>query len=287
MTPSTVHVYELSELLSHQSESTIKVLFTTMANAPASKPQIPRAADSIYIPLSLFFDFENEFVDKHSSLTNMMPSIAEFEASAQGLGLKLDDHIIIYDDFDNFCASRAWFMLLAMGFKNVKTLNGGLSAWLEAGYATVNQLAKPNAKSALKLEASENLSFVDAAYIQACLSGGTPIQIIDARSPGRFAGVEPEPRPKMRSGHIPTASNLHYSSLLDKGSFKSQEQLTALFKEKNINLQHEIITTCGSGITACIIAQAAYALGANCIRVYDGSWSEWGASDTLPIEVNK
>jgi len=304
MISTSISCYDLSQRIECKHTASIKILFTTMANAPASKPDLLRNGVSLYIPNSLFFDFENDFVDKETSLSNMMPSRNTFQVSAQKLGLNLDDEIVIYDDFGNFCASRAWFMLLSMGFTNVKTLDGGLPEWINCGYTTETSLISPNVQSNVQVKASVSYSFVDSDYICAALSASLSVnasqastaftleagttsksQLIDARSFGRFAGIEPEPRANMRSGHIPTSVNIHYASLQHAGKFKSVDELTVIFDDNNITLKEEMIISCGSGITACIVAQAAYSLGASCLKVYDASWSEWGASHTLPIEV--
>lgn len=282
------------------------MLFTTMANAPTSKPSLAKDCAQLYVPKSLFFDFENDFVNKESSLSNMMPSSSAFQLSAQKLGLNLDDEIVVYDDFGNFCASRAWFMLLSMGFTNVKTLDGGLPEWVRSGFSTKTSLINPSARSNVKVKPSIDYCFVDAGYICAALSSCLPVstfknstestlqpraifspQVIDARSSGRYTGIEPEPRANMRSGHIPRSLNIHYASLQRAGIFKSGDELAAIFEGNNIVLNQEIITSCGSGVTACIVAQAAYSLGASTVKVYDASWSEWGASQTLPIEVGE
>ncbi|WP_411693839.1 sulfurtransferase [Glaciecola sp.] len=291
MNSTTIQCEELAEKLSLVDSKNLKILYTTMAKGPISKPTPPNIACSEYIPDSLFFDFESDFVDHNASLSNMMPNREVFQASARNLGLNIDDEIVVYDDLDNFCASRAWFMLLSMGFENVRTLDGGLKAWNASSFDTHSNLSQVSSPSNVRLNPSSYFSFVNADYLVDKLSSNSSqrkvYQIIDARSPGRFAGSEAEPRENMRSGHIPTSVNIYYASLLEAACFKSKESLRAMFNENNIQLDNEIITSCGSGITACIIAQAAYSLGASCIRVYDGSWSEWGASQSFPVEVSQ
>ena len=292
MTATTLLCCELAKKIELFANHKFKILFTTMENAPTSKPDLVTQALPCYIPNSLFFDFENEFVDKNASLSNMMPSVDVFQSAARQLGLNLEDEIVIYDDFGNFCASRAWFMLLAMGFTNVKTLDGGLPEWLNGKHPTQTVLANPSSTSNVELKPSANFGFVSADYINDKISMWVSsknttdlIQIIDARSSGRYTGFESEPRANMRSGHIPMSSNIHYTSVQDNGAFKSYHELGSIFENKKIDLSNEIVSSCCSGVTACIIAQAAFSLGANCVKVYDASWSEWGASQTLPIEV--
>jgi thiosulfate/3-mercaptopyruvate sulfurtransferase len=265
-----------------------------MQSAPTSKPDLERSGLPCFIPNSLFFDFENEFVDKDASFSNMMPCVDVFQTAARRLGLNLEDEIVVYDDFGNFCASRAWFMLLAMGFTNVKILDGGLPEWLNSKHPTQKVLASPIATSSVELKPSANFRFVGADYISNKLSMLVSpknttdlIQIIDARSNGRYTGAEPEPRTNMRSGHIPMSSNIHYASVQVNGTFKSYNELVAIFENEKIDLSNEIVISCGSGITACIIAQAVFSLGASRVKVYDASWSEWGASQILPIEISQ
>jgi thiosulfate/3-mercaptopyruvate sulfurtransferase len=294
MTATTLLCCELAQKIELVANNKLKILFTTMENAPTSKPDLVRHSLPCYIPNSLFFDFENEFVDKNTPFSNMMPSVNVFQSAARQLGLNLEDEIVVYDDFGNFCASRAWFMLLAMGFTDVRVLDGGLPEWLNGKHPTQKGLASPIATSSIELTPSANFGFVGADYISNKLSMLVSpksktdlIQIIDARSNGRYTGTEAEPRDNMRSGHIPRSSNIHYASVQDNGAFKSYNELGSIFENKKIDLDNEIVTSCGSGITACIIAQAAFSLGANCIKVYDASWSEWGSSQTLPIEVGQ
>lgn len=265
-----------------------------MAGAPTSKPDITRGQANAFIPGAQFFDFENDFVDNSSQFSNMMPCTQQFELSAQKLGLNLHDEIVIYDDFGNFCASRVWFMLISMGFSNVKVLDGGLPQWLSEGFTTQSELCINEVPSSVKLIAAKQIGFVNAEYIQRQLANrqtntnaDSDIQIIDARGAGRFNGTQAEPRANMRSGHIPSSCNIHYASLQYEHQFKAKEQLERLFAAQDVDLTQAIVFSCGSGITACIVAQAAYILGARELYVYDASWSQWGADATLPVEVTK
>jgi thiosulfate/3-mercaptopyruvate sulfurtransferase len=294
MISTTISCNELAQKIELIAINSVKILFTTMANIPTSRPDVARDSSPLYIPNSLVFDFEHEFVDKKQPFSNMMPSVEAFQCGAQNLGLGFDDEIIVYDDFGNFCASRVWFMLISMGFTNVRTLDGGLPTWVRGNYPTVTRVARPHFTSNIQINPLSTMSFVDSQYISTKLTMlnsrtaiTASIQIIDARSNGRYTGSEPEPRANMRSGHIPKSVNIHYASLQSDGIFKSFDELKSIFDDSNINLHEEIITTCGSGVTACIVAQVAVSLGACCVKVYDASWSEWGASQTLPIEVNQ
>ncbi|MEQ3658420.1 MAG: sulfurtransferase [Glaciecola sp.] len=275
------------ELPEEPEVKSLKILFTSMIKAPASKPDIVQSNDA-YIPQSIYFDFETCFVDGNSALEHMMPPVAVFENEIAKLGLEMDDEIVIYDDFGNFCASRVWFMLTSMGFSKVRVLQGGLPTWLELAYPTQATLTSPKPSIVkVNLQVNRLMKFVDSDFMLSIInkrSGFERIQIVDARSVGRFEGTETEPRANMRSGHMPGASNLHYARLLEHGMFKEKYVLQDMFVEAGVDLNLPIVTSCGSGVTACILAQAYYELGNREIYVYDGSWSEWGASDSFPIE---
>lgn len=286
MLNTTIDCNALNNKISKGLPNGLKILFTTMANPIATKPSMAEGHKASFVPHSIFFDFENDFADKSSSLSNMMGPIGEVQLSCQRLGLKLSDEIVVYDDFGNFCASRVWFMLISLGFTNVKTLQGGLPAWNKLGLPTHSNTMLPAQASDVELAPSKQYEFVDAKYILSRLEDSyQSAQILDARSYARFSGTEADPRPNTRSGHIPGSTCMHYSSLLIDGCFKSKDELFDIFKDKKIHLEEDIITSCGSGITACIIAQAAFSLGAPSIKVYDASWSEWGADNKLPVKT--
>jgi thiosulfate/3-mercaptopyruvate sulfurtransferase len=289
MLTTTIDCTSLNKKISTDLPSGLKILFTTMASVVALKPNVMLSQDPVFIPHSIFFDFENDFSDKNSTFSNMMNSNENLQISIRKLGLNLNDEIVVYDDFGNFCASRVWFMLFSMGFTNVKTLEGGLPLWLEFGFNTQSTTVHPDHVSDVELSPSTLHAFVDASYILSTLNNNNQntqnTQILDARSYGRYAGTEPEPRANMRSGHIPKSISMYYTTLLTDGCFKPVNVLSEIFNNKNVQLDNEIITSCGSGITACILAQAAISLGARSIKVYDASWSQWGADHSLPIEV--
>ncbi|WP_218353740.1 sulfurtransferase [Alteromonas lipotrueiana] len=198
------------------------------------------------------------------------------------LGLTEHSDIVVYDNFGVFCAPRLWWMLKAVGHKKVQVLNGGLPEWrANSGITNREQPTAPSKQ--LYNVVSQNGWFVDTPEVVKALH--TDIQIIDARSPARFAGSEPEPRKGVRSGHIPGSVNIHYQTLLRDNKFKSVDELNAIFGSQNIDLKKPVICSCGSGITACIIGMAALLCNASHVSVYDGSWTEWGSDKTLPIQM--
>ncbi|MEF1311814.1 sulfurtransferase [Vibrio mytili] len=249
--------------------------------------QIPSEGKKIsnkWIPGSLRFDYDNEFCLKDTPLPHMMPTEEAFNVRAQEMGLNNEDHIVVYDNSGTLASPRAWWMFKAMGHHNVTILNGGLPAWLDAGLPTVEELATPNGQGNFNGKL-DNSAFLDA---QAVLthSNNQSANIIDARSTARFYAEVPEPRKGIRSGHIPNSVCLPFQTLLAEGRIKSIPELDRAFNALKLNNEKPFIFSCGSGVTACILLLAAYQLGRHNLSVYDGSWTEWGASDSLPIDHN-
>ena len=233
------------------------------------------------LPNSLFLDIEGEFSDHNTALPHTVLSDHDFTIAAQKLGINQDSTIIVYDRWGIYSSPRAWWMFRYMGLESVYVLNGGLPAWKAAGLPIVHEYAEPGDHGNFIAQTQLNW-IIDKSEILQRLDDPM-LQIFDARSAGRFNGTAPEPREGMRSGHIPGSKNIPFDMVLDEGHLKEKEELEKLFDNKT-SLGKENAFSCGSGITASIIGLAAYELGKNPIRIYDGSWSDWGSDPLTPID---
>ena len=177
-------------------------------------------------------------------------------------------------------AARAWWMLKFFGHERVSVLSGGLKSWLAISGATDSGNLVQAKKGGFTSRPAIGAQVISIDSLSQLIKNGTAGQIADARSPGRFAGIDPEPRAGLRAGHMPGASNVPIMNLIDKeGSLRPKEEIAEVFVNAGIDCKKSVITTCGSGITACGLALGLAILGNENVTVYDGSWSEWGASD--------
>lgn len=229
---------------------------------------------------SLFFDIENTFSDKNNPLPHTLVSQKTFTNGIQELGINQDSIIILYDRWGIYSSPRAWWMFKVMGFDQVYILEGGIPAWKEQHLPTVDHHIKLKQRGNAKAHFNSKW-YADKDYVLAHYEN-SETSIIDARSQGRFIASAPEPRAGLRGGHIPNSHNLPFDLVLEGNSYDSKEELQKLFN--SFNNSNEQIFTCGSGITASILAFASHLLGNKNIKVYDGSWSEWGQEKlNLPI----
>ena len=232
-----------------------------------------------HIPGALFFDIE-ELSDHSTALPHMLPIAEAFSRSMSALGLSDKNTIVVYEQEGVFSAPRAWWTLRTFGAQHVHILDGGLRAWVEAGLPTESgpvHRTPATFHATLNQEAVKNLSQVKEKI-------ANHQQILDARSAARFNGTAPEPRPNLSSGHMPGATSLPYTELVEDGRLKSAEKLRGLFQAKQVNLDQPITTTCGSGITAAVLALGLEVAGAQEISLYDGSWAEYAQYPDSVIE---
>jgi thiosulfate/3-mercaptopyruvate sulfurtransferase len=233
------------------------------------------------IPGARRFDFDNEIRDKNTDLPHMMPSAEFFTDEMQKLGINKDSAIVVYDYAGIFSSPRAWWMFHAMGHDQVAVLDGGLPAWEKAGYPCGTRSATSATHRGDFVARPLDGLFCDSAHVLQALSDPR-YAVLDARSAGRFKGIEPEPRAGLRSGHMSNALNLPYTETLQDGFMLPAANLEPVFS-KLVNKERNLIFSCGSGVTACITALAAELAGYPKITVYDGSWSEWGLPGNLPV----
>ncbi|MGN7438361.1 MAG: sulfurtransferase [Alcanivorax sp.] len=254
---------------------------------PSSDQDIHKNYQSKRLPGALFFDITS-IADKSSTLPHMIPDAEGFSQAVSRLGIKNTDLIVVYGQHGLVMGpARVWWMFKGFGHPNVIVLNGGLPAYEQAGLPL--ETNTPNTPEPSIYKAS---LFNDSMVIQMDQMLDTVRNksghILDARPANRFSGESPEPRENMRSGHMPGALNAPSSTLVDEnGKLKSAEDLQKLFADAGVTPEPDqnIITTCGSGITACALSLALYHLGHHKTAVYDGSWSEWGLGDSnTPIE---
>lgn len=232
-----------------------------------------------HIPGAVFFD-QDAIADHSTNLPHMLPSPEFFAAKVGKLGISDTDTIVIYDGPGIFTAPRVWWMFRVMGADKVYVLDGGLDGWKADGRPLETDV--PESRPATfntRFDADRVVSFETMRDI---VSSGA-MQIADARSAGRFAATEPEPREGMRSGHMPGARSLPSGVFSTGGKFKSLPELRETVESAGIDLDKPVVTSCGSGITAAIITLALESLGHTENKLYDGSWSEWGSRSDTPV----
>jgi thiosulfate/3-mercaptopyruvate sulfurtransferase len=249
-------------------------------------PNVPFNAREDYthehIPGALFFELD-AVADQACSLPHMLPSPEIFSAIMGMMGISNNKTVIAYDSYGLFSASRVWWMLRIFGHENIAILDGGLPKWQQEGHPVTDRIETPTPAS---FKADFNPAMVVHRDEVKIASETGDSSIFDARSNDRFTGKEEEPRPGMSSGHIPKSTNIPFGSLLHEieQTLLDEDDLRKVFDAAGYRPGKPIICSCGSGVTACTIALGLHLIGEKNVKVYDGSWSEWGANHNLPVE---
>lgn len=231
------------------------------------------------IPGSVFFDLD-AIADRTTGLPHMLPSSDEFAAAVGALGISRDSRVVVYDDQGIFSAARVWWTFRAMGHRDVSTVDGGLPKWLKEGRPTEQGRAAPVA--VLYAPAKSAGLARTAAEVREFLNKEVGV-VLDARPAARFSGEAAEPRPNLRRGHMPGAVSLPHSLLLTETSeLKPLDVLAKLFRARGVHTETEVVSSCGSGVTAAVVSLALERLGHRRHALYDGSWAEWGAETNDP-----
>ncbi|MDO5728306.1 MAG: sulfurtransferase [Actinomycetaceae bacterium] len=265
MSSSTTPLISVSELARSITDEKTIVLDATVGAAPTD-PHIPGAQMA---------DLDGAWSDHDSPWPHTKPQVPVLEAELRRLGVHADSHVVIYERNELFAAPRIWWLLKAFGFDNVSILDGGLLAWENAHLPTTTEPTASRDKGTVSLNPRDDMIIDEEAVCQHLAAQDR--RILDARSTARFEGREAEPRPHLRSGHIPTSGSVPYTSLQRDGWILSDEELQRILGP--LIDERPIVTSCGSGVTACVIALALDIIGRKDVAVYDGSWAQWGRED--------
>ena len=231
-----------------------------------------------HLPGAVFFDIE-EFSDASSGLPHTLPGAAAFAEGMSQLGVAEDATVVVYEQGDVFSAPRAWWMLRVMGGRQVAVLDGGLRAWVDAGLPLERgEVQRARAEFRAVLDEAAVVRF--DALEQVLRQHG---QVLDARSAARFAGTAPEPRAGLRSGHMPGATSVPYTDLTEGGRMRPATELRAIFAARGVDVERPAVTTCGSGVTAAVVALGLEQVGARSVALYDGSWAEYAGRPGVTI----
>lgn len=266
-------------LASHMRDPDLRILDASMYMPGSDRDAKAEYAEG-HIPGARFFDID-DISDSRSDLPHMAPPIEKFMSRLRAMGVGDGHQVVVYDGAGLFSAARVWWLFKLMGQNDVAVLDGGLPKWVAEGRELEDM--PPIIRDRHMTVRRQAHLVKDVTQVSAA-SKLRDQEIIDARSPRRFRGEEPEPRPGMRGGHIPGSKNVHYSSLLNADqTMKSPEETRAIFEAAGVDLSKPAITTCGSGVTAAILSLAMARMGKDDHSLYDGSWSEWGMFPTVPV----
>jgi thiosulfate/3-mercaptopyruvate sulfurtransferase len=269
-------------LAAHLGDPHIRIVDASF-KLPGIVPTARRDYDSGHIPGAVFFDID-DIAQPGTSLPHMIPSPELFARKMEALGIGNDDRVVAYDGAGLSSAGRAWWMLRVFGYHDVAILDGGLPKWRVEGRPLDTAVPNPPQRHFTAL-LDPSLVRDKKALLENLSTHGE--QVVDARAAGRFDGIAEETRPGLRRGHIPGSRNLPYDHVTDPNTrqLRSPEELSALFRSAGLELDRPVVTSCGSGVTACALAFALHLIGHPGAAVYDGSWSEWGLPGDTPVET--
>jgi len=237
-----------------------------------------------HIPGARFFDLD-DVSDHRSVLPHMVPPVEKFMSRMRAIGVGDGHQIVVYDGSGLFSAPRVWWLFKLMGQMDIAVLDGGFPKWQAEGHPVED--LPPILRDRHMMVRRQNQMVKDVTQVSAASKLGES-EIVDARSPGRFYGKDPEPRPGLRAGHIPGSKNVFYKDLLKADdTMKSPDEMRQVFLEAGVDLDKPVITSCGSGVTAAILSLGLTRMGKTDHSLYDGSWTEWGMFPTLPIATGK
>lgn len=278
--PALVSTAWLADNLDREDVAVVDATYHLPTVARDARAEYARA----HIPGAAFFDID-AIADHATDLPHMLPAPEVFAKAVEALGIGNADHVVAYDTYGLFSAARAWWMFRVFGHDRVSVLDGGMAKWVREGRPVTDAATAPRSGKRFTPRFRPNL-VRNRAQLLANLGTGAE-QVLDARSAPRFQGTAPEPRPGLRSGHIPGSRNLPFTQLVDGKQFTllPPDGLRDQFARAGIDPSKPVVVSCGSGVTACVLALGLEQIGAKRVAVYDGSWSDWGQPGETPVEV--